>query len=87
MHNLDAFIPFSYGPANCAGRLLAIQEMRFVASLLCSSFDIRLKPGMEDWDVGLLDHFVMAKDPLEVIICRREGVTVNTILQTLACGP
>ena len=60
------FVPFSSGPANCAGKRLAILELRFLLASLVSRFDMRFAPG---WDVGkweecLLDRFMLAKGEL-----------------------
>ncbi|EJD04675.1 uncharacterized protein FOMMEDRAFT_153745 [Fomitiporia mediterranea MF3/22] len=38
-----AFIPFSYSPANCAGRALAMAELRMVVALLVQCFDMHLE--------------------------------------------
>ena len=47
MHNANAFIPFSFGPSNCVGKQLAMQEMRIVICHLLQKLDMRLP---EDWD-------------------------------------
>ncbi|KAI0046133.1 cytochrome P450 [Auriscalpium vulgare] len=73
VHNADAFIPFSAGPANCAGRALAWQEMRVVLALLVHGFDVRLATGAERWEAELRDHFVMNRGALPVTLERRRG--------------
>lgn len=49
VHDEAAFIPFSYGPMNCVGKSLAMQEMRTVVCALLQRFTFRLGEG---WDVG-----------------------------------
>ncbi|KAH8113754.1 high nitrogen upregulated cytochrome P450 monooxygenase 2, partial [Phellopilus nigrolimitatus] len=41
--NTAAFIPFSYGPENCAGRNLALTELRMVVALLIQRFEIQVR--------------------------------------------
>ena len=38
----NVFIPFSYGPLSCVGRNLAWLEIRIVASVFLSRFDMKL---------------------------------------------
>ena len=38
--DVSAFIPFSFGPANCAGKNLAILELRTVICMLIRRFEI-----------------------------------------------
>jgi len=42
-----AFIPFSFGPANCVGKNLAILEMRMILSLIFQKFDMRFAGGYD----------------------------------------
>jgi len=72
--NLGAFIPFSYGAANCVGKSLAWREMLMVASTLVKKFDIRFADGFrsENWEDQLQDVFVTSiGGPLLVVISRR----------------
>ncbi|KAG5726032.1 Cytochrome P450 67 [Termitomyces sp. T112] len=71
--NLNAFIPFSYGPANCVGRNLARREMFMVASGVIQKFDIRFADGYEPrfWLQELRDHFVSKRGPLLVTLSPR----------------
>ncbi|TFK27312.1 high nitrogen upregulated cytochrome P450 monooxygenase 2 [Coprinopsis marcescibilis] len=75
--NKEAFIPFSHGPSNCAGKPMAMIELRFIIAMLVHRFDMCYK-GFESaspevllkrqqaWFDGLKDRFVFSKDPLEV---------------------
>ncbi|KAJ7876155.1 cytochrome P450 [Mycena olivaceomarginata] len=38
--NMDGFMPFSVGPANCVGRNLAMREMRLVIAQLVYKYDV-----------------------------------------------
>ncbi|KAG5638947.1 hypothetical protein H0H81_008447 [Sphagnurus paluster] len=71
--NLNAFIPFSYGQANCVGRNLARREMMMVASAVIHKFDIRFADGFkpEAWVDQLHDHFVTTRGALPVILSLR----------------
>ncbi|KAH6904455.1 high nitrogen upregulated cytochrome P450 monooxygenase 2 [Coprinopsis sp. MPI-PUGE-AT-0042] len=80
----DAFIPFSHGPANCAGKPLALIELRFIITILVQRFDMwfkgypqdakreMLKEEEDKWMHGLKDFFVFSKEPLEVHIAARK---------------
>lgn len=75
--NLSAFIPFSSGPANCAGKNLALLEMRTVLSLIIRRFEISFgdnssKPyDPKNWDEEGEDWFVFKNSKLPVkLLCR-----------------
>ncbi|KDQ55994.1 hypothetical protein JAAARDRAFT_36785 [Jaapia argillacea MUCL 33604] len=70
-----AFTPFSYGPANCVGKNLALQELRAVVCYVMQTFDILRASGHHDdlitWEDRLIDQFVTARGPLHVSLrCR-----------------
>ena len=73
VHHTQAFIPFSAGHANCAGKNLAMAEMRVVTALLMQRFDIRFAPGYDAsrWTREMIDLFVMKPSELPVIITPR----------------
>ncbi|KAJ6490679.1 cytochrome P450 [Mycena vitilis] len=74
--NMAAFIPFSYGAANCAGKSLAWREMLMVTSTLLKKFNLHFADGFqsEDWPDNLRDVFVTSiGGPLLVEICRRSA--------------
>lgn len=68
IHKPNAFIPFSVGPQNCAGKGLAILELRAVVSFLVQRFDITAKggPEWEQWEDGIEDWFATMLPPLPV---------------------
>ena len=73
-HNPDAFIPFSFGPANCVGKNLAMLEMRLVLCHIMQKLNLRFADG---WDVSeyekhIKDMFVIEVPPLMVMVSRRD---------------
>ncbi|KAF8442381.1 cytochrome P450 [Boletus edulis BED1] len=72
-HNLAAFIPFSFGPANCVGKNLAYQEMRTVVCMMMQRLDFEFADGYdpECWDRDLKDYFVATKGKLPVVLSPR----------------
>lgn len=71
--NAAAFIPFSYGPANCAGRNLALVEMRMVVALLVQRFDMKFVDGYNPggWEKAIKDWLVVKLGELPVILTPR----------------
>ena len=71
--NTAAFIPFSYGPANCAGRALALVEMRMIVALLMQHFDLQFAEDYDprEWEEHLEDHFALSNGPLMVKLTPR----------------
>ncbi|KAJ7164017.1 cytochrome P450 [Mycena crocata] len=73
IHDLSAFIPFSFGPANCAGKNLAYQEMCMVICTLMTKFDLRFEDGfdVQSWEDNLCDYFILKKGRLPVVFVPR----------------
>ncbi|KAF9007014.1 cytochrome P450 [Cyathus striatus] len=69
-----AFIPFSAGQANCAGKTLAMMEMRYAIAILMRNFDMRFEDDYDpiQWERNLVDRFVFAKGKLPVRVTRRK---------------
>ncbi|KAF8162493.1 cytochrome P450 [Mycena galopus ATCC 62051] len=74
--NLDAFMPFSIGPANCVGRNLAMRAMRLAIAQLIYKYDVQ--PVEKDpqefqrkWLAELQDHHILLKGPLNVVLTPR----------------
>ncbi|KAG6902334.1 hypothetical protein C0995_001371 [Termitomyces sp. Mi166 len=75
IHNPDAFIPFSYGPADCVGKQFAWQELRAVVCAVLQRFDLQFAKGYDKatWEGEMYDYFVMKKAPLPVVLMRRSS--------------
>ncbi|KAJ3537482.1 hypothetical protein NMY22_g5572 [Coprinellus aureogranulatus] len=73
VHERAAFIPFSAGPAACAGKPLALMELRYVTALLVHKFDMTFQDGFdaENWEAGLRDRLTLFRPPLVVDIRKR----------------
>ncbi|KAF9254840.1 cytochrome P450 [Marasmius fiardii PR-910] len=71
--NRNAYLAFSFGPANCVGRNLAKMQITLVLALLMKRFRFRFAAGFdwERWPAGLRDFFVVHRDPLYVDIVAR----------------
>ena len=72
-HDLSAFIPFSFGPANCAGKMLALAEIRVVTALLLQRFDFAFEKGYDTsrWEKEMNNYFVLRLGRLPVVLTRR----------------
>lgn len=70
-----AFVPFSLGPQNCAGRALAMLEMRAVACGLLQRFEMRAAKDfdLDDWEKNLKDVFVTITGPLPGTVIPRQA--------------
>ncbi|KIJ62772.1 hypothetical protein HYDPIDRAFT_41487 [Hydnomerulius pinastri MD-312] len=73
VHNTAAFVPFSFGPANCVGKNLAYQEMRTVICMMIQRLEFRFAEGYdpESWERDLKDYFVATKGKLPVVLSPR----------------
>ncbi|KIJ68389.1 hypothetical protein HYDPIDRAFT_24675 [Hydnomerulius pinastri MD-312] len=70
----SVFIPFSAGPANCAGKPLAMLELRAIVALLFMHFEMEFDDGFDPktWMDSLKDYFVLEKGKLMVKMRVRE---------------
>lgn len=72
-----AYIPFSYGPANCVGKMLAKREILMVIPTLMRRFELEFadKDGAwrDQWVNDLPDHFITTKIPLLMRLVLRDG--------------
>jgi cytochrome P450 len=73
-HNTAAFLPFSYGPTICAGKNIALIEMRMVLCWILRHFRFSRAPGVvyEEWEGKIQDWFVVHQEPLMVNVSLRE---------------
>jgi len=72
--NMMAYMPFSYGPQNCVGKQLALNELRFVVSTLLRTFDFEVVPGwdLRQWEDNLRAFYLLERGPLPVIAMPRK---------------
>ncbi|KAK7692347.1 hypothetical protein QCA50_003972 [Cerrena zonata] len=72
-HNPAAFTPFSFGPYNCVGKNLAMQEMRSLVCALMQQVELRFADDYnpDEWLEELQDMFVVHKGRLPVTSTRR----------------
>ena len=70
----SAFIPFSMGPANCAGKSVALKQLRYVPAVLLRNFRFEFAAGYNSdrWEEELEDRFLMAKGELPLRMVLRE---------------
>ncbi|KAL2832949.1 cytochrome P450 monooxygenase [Aspergillus cavernicola] len=71
--NKAVFIPFNAGPYSCAGKQLALMELRCVTAGLMKQFDVTLAEGtsLEEVLGKLRDTFTLVVPELEVVFRRR----------------
>ena len=69
-HNTHAFLPFSFGPANCVGKNLAMLEMRMVTCLIMQKLEFKFMEGWnpEEFTQKLCDYLVFVRDKLPVSV-------------------
>ena len=74
MHNPNAWIPFSFGPSNCVGKNLAMQEMRQLLCHFLQNLSVQLPDGMDpmQYEMEMEDRFVFSIGHLPVVIKRRD---------------
>jgi cytochrome P450 len=73
IHDVSAFIPFSFGPAACVGKTLALQEMRATVCTLLTKFQMHFEEGYQvaSWENDMCDYFVITKGRLPVVFLPR----------------
>jgi cytochrome P450 family 628 len=75
-HDPRAFIPFTGGTFSCAGRALALLELRFFTVKLMKRFDFDLAPGFDQeyfW-TSVKSYQSLIKTHMDVVIKSREPV-------------
>ncbi|KAK5076852.1 hypothetical protein LTR64_005669 [Lithohypha guttulata] len=58
--------PFSLGPRNCIGKLLALAEARLVTAKLLWHFDMKLEGGQDDWVDNARFYILWELQPLMI---------------------
>ena len=63
-----AWYPFSIGQQSCAGKSIALLELRVLLIALLRQFDIEVAEGydIEAYEKGLMDVYVTLRGPLRV---------------------
>ncbi|KAG6845405.1 hypothetical protein H0H87_009752 [Tephrocybe sp. NHM501043] len=76
VHNVSAFIPFSYGPADCIGKRFAMQELRVITYAILQRFSLDFATGYDrrSWEAEMCDYFVIRKAKLPVVLTFRSNV-------------
>ncbi|KAM5535858.1 hypothetical protein V8D89_010476 [Ganoderma adspersum] len=74
VHNTAAYFPFSFGPGNCAGKGLAMQELRMVVSAMIQRLDLTLGEGFDAtaYENDMLNYFILTRPPLPVVVRKRK---------------
>ncbi|TFY73794.1 hypothetical protein EWM64_g10218 [Hericium alpestre] len=73
VHDINAYFPFSIGPANCVGKNLALMEMRMVVCQLLHLFRFSRFEGdpVDEWEHDLQEFLIYKKPDIFVRIERR----------------
>ncbi|OJJ42108.1 hypothetical protein ASPZODRAFT_137494 [Penicilliopsis zonata CBS 506.65] len=73
--NKGAYMPFLVGPFNCAGRNMAMMELRSVVARVACEFDITFPPGMDfdahDYFHRVKDHFIAGAPAQKLVFSKR----------------
>ncbi|PCG92796.1 Cytochrome P450 [Penicillium occitanis (nom. inval.)] len=71
--NEQAYFPFQLGQYSCAGRQLALMELRLAIVLVALNFDLALAPGETgvEFDQGAKDTFTLTLSALQVVMQER----------------
>ncbi|KAH8101527.1 cytochrome P450 [Cristinia sonorae] len=71
VHNTNAFHTFSFGPANCTGKALALREMKMLLCHMFQQMDMKFAEGYDpkDWDKDLKDAGVSMEVGMLPVIC------------------
>lgn len=73
---LDAsvYAPFSVGRTSCAGKQLALMELRRTVAFILHRYDFALAPGqrIEAFESGLEDHFTLNPPEFKLVFKTRE---------------
>jgi cytochrome P450 len=72
----DAFAAFGYGAYNCAGKPLAMLQLRMVLAMIIRRFEISIPPGREDEFHHFIeeqsDCFTVHLNPLPLMLRERK---------------
>ncbi|KAI9155239.1 Cytochrome P450 monooxygenase astJ [Paramyrothecium foliicola] len=82
--NRAAFKPFSHGPRDCVGKVLAYAEMRLILCRILHAFDFGIDKSEENWDTLQRSFLIWDKGPLNVTLRPRKEVFGFQMAQTLS---
>ncbi|KAF7797907.1 hypothetical protein EIP86_009113 [Pleurotus ostreatoroseus] len=70
----EVFMPFSHGPMVCAGKAVALAEMRAVVCAIVREFDLAVadQATVDNWEDSLREAFITLRGPLLVTLKCRE---------------
>ncbi|THH30118.1 hypothetical protein EUX98_g4053 [Antrodiella citrinella] len=75
IHDTNAFLPFSFGPASCVGKDLAMMTMRMLLCSCVQQLELTLAGHLVDdpgrWERELKDYFILDKGKLPVVVKSR----------------
>ncbi|KAJ3758471.1 cytochrome P450 [Lentinula raphanica] len=68
--NVEAFVPFCYGPGVCIGKPVALYNMKLLTSILIRSFKLSFPPdfNVDEFDASYKEHNLWVHDELRVIL-------------------
>lgn len=74
--NRSSFLPFSTGPQNCAGKSLAMAELRAVVCAMVQRFDMQVAKGfdLDTWEENIEDVYVTNRGSLLVNVRSRDSI-------------
>jgi len=73
IHNKTVFVPFSLGTRSCAGKSIAIMQMRAIVCALVQKYEFTKAPdyNLDEWEEKIRDIFVTSCGPLMVTLKAR----------------
>jgi hypothetical protein len=76
IHKPTVFQPFSFGPANCPGKNLAMMEMCMLVCYMVQRLKLKAAEGaakLDTWEEGIEDFFVMERPPMPLVVEVRDS--------------
>ncbi|MCJ1457542.1 hypothetical protein MMC28_007910 [Mycoblastus sanguinarius] len=75
--NKNAYAPFALGRYNCIGKNVAYSELRYMAALLASRYDVAYAPGEDGRRVveDMMDQFTASPGQLRLVFKERNNIS------------
>ncbi|KAF9049551.1 cytochrome P450 [Hymenopellis radicata] len=69
-HNVDAYVPFCYGPGVCIGKPVALYNMKLLTSSLVRKFELSLPQNFDvyNFDTSYKEHNLWVHDELKILL-------------------